>query len=86
MITDAYSRKIVGYHLDDNMKTNAVKKSLLRALKKRSSTTSLIHHSDRGLQYCSVEYQEIHKKYNERRPHLSLNYKTPNEVHRAFYT
>nr|WP_157879473.1 IS3 family transposase [Xenorhabdus poinarii] len=136
LITDAYSRKIVGYHLDDNMKTKAVKKSLVEALKKRSSTTPLIHHSDRGLQYCSSEYQEIHKKhniqcpmtdgydcyqnalaervngilkmeyllikpsnlkqarrlveesiqiYNERRPHLSLNYKTPDEVHRAFY-
>ncbi|MCW2254533.1 transposase InsO family protein [Providencia alcalifaciens] len=33
LITDAYSRKIVGYHLDDNMKTNAAKKSLLQALK-----------------------------------------------------
>lgn len=136
LITDAYSRKIVGYHLDNNMKTSSVKKSLVQALKKRRSTTSLIHHSDRGLQYCSSEYQEIHKKhniqcsmtdgydcyqnalaeringilkmeyllvkprnleqarmlveesiqiYNERRPHLSLNYKTPDEVHRAFY-
>ncbi|SUC39698.1 Integrase core domain [Proteus mirabilis] len=97
----------------------------------------MIHHSDRGLQYCSTGYQEIHKKhniqctmmdgydcyqnaltervngiskmeyllikprnleqarrlveesihiYNERRPHLSLNYKMPNEIHRAFYT
>ncbi|HAU5528025.1 TPA: hypothetical protein JD250_11980 [Proteus mirabilis] len=61
MITDAYSRKIVGYHLDDNMKIKAVKKSFVQALKKRSSTTPLIHHSGRGLQYCSTEYQEIHK-------------------------
>lgn len=33
LITDAYSRKIVGYHLDDNMKTSSVKKSLVQALK-----------------------------------------------------
>lgn len=64
LITDAYSRKIVGYHLDDNMKTSSVKKSLVQALKKRRSTTSLIHHSDRGVQYCSSEYQEVHKRHN----------------------
>ena len=64
LITDAYSRKIVGYHLDDNMKTSSVKKSLVQALKKRRSTTSLIHHSDRRVQYCSSEYQEVHKRHN----------------------
>ncbi|WP_238601685.1 integrase core domain-containing protein, partial [Proteus terrae] len=104
--------------------------------KKRTSTILLIHHSNRGILYCSSEYQEIHKElniqcsmtdgydcyqnalaeringilkmeyllikpsnleqarklveesiqlYNEKRPHLSLNYKTPDEVHRAFY-
>ncbi len=107
------------------------------SFKKRRSTTSLIHHSDRGVQYCSSEYQEVHKRhsiqsamtdgydcyqnalaeringilkmeyllikpnnleqarklveesiqlYNEKRPHLSLNYKTLNELNRAFYT
>ena len=35
LITDAYSRKIVGYHLDDNIKTQAVKSAFLKALKKR---------------------------------------------------
>lgn len=58
LITDTYSRKIVGYHLDDNMKTSSVKKSLIQTLKKRTSTTSLIHHSGRGIQYCFSEYQD----------------------------
>ncbi|KIT33054.1 hypothetical protein H323_13460 [Vibrio parahaemolyticus VP766] len=55
LITDAYSRKIVGYHLDDNMKTQAVKSALLKALKKRRYEGELIHHTDRGIQYCSEE-------------------------------
>lgn len=136
LITDAYSRKIVGYHLDSNMKTQAVKQAFLNALKTCHSASSLIHHSDRGIQYCSAEYQDIHQKYgvqcsmtdgydcyqnalaervngilkmeyllikpqnleqakilveesiriyNQRRPHLSLNYKTPDEVHQVSY-
>lgn len=135
LITDAYSRKIVGYHMHDNLKTAAVAKALQKALKGRRSKQELMHHSDRGVQYCSAEYQKLHTKYgvrcsmtdgydcyqnalaervngifkneyliskpddieqakiivdesirsyNQRRPHLSLEYKTPDEVHRAF--
>jgi transposase InsO family protein len=104
------------------------------ALRTRRSSLPLVHHSDRGSQYCSAHYQEIHRKhglrcsmtdgydcyqnalaervngilkdefllqrpanlaqasqmvaqsvriYNAERPHLSLKYKTPDEVHRA---
>ncbi|EKT54270.1 ISVisp4 transposase OrfB [Providencia burhodogranariea DSM 19968] len=63
-MTDAYARKIVGCHLDNNMKIKVVEKSLVQALKRRSSTTSLVYHFDCCLQYCSSEYQKIHKKYN----------------------
>lgn len=63
LITDAYSRKIVGYHLDDNMKTQSVKSAFLKALKNRRYEGELIHHSDRGIQYCSEEYQSLHRKY-----------------------
>jgi len=49
LITDAYSRKIVGYHLDDNMKTQSVKSAFLNALKNRRYEGELIHHSDRGI-------------------------------------
>jgi len=61
LITDAYSRKIVGYHLDDNMKTTTVKRAFEQALKQRRNKTALIHHSDRGAQYCAQGYQAIHK-------------------------
>ena len=65
LITDAYSKKIVGHYVAENLTTEG---SLL-ALKKAINTTelkelSLIHHSDRGLQYCSDEYQKILEKNN----------------------
>lgn len=62
LVTDAYSRKIVGYQVDDNMKTKSVKRAFTEALKERTSTAPLIHHSDRGIQYCSGEYQAIHER------------------------
>jgi transposase InsO family protein len=61
LITDAYSRKIVGYHLSEDMKTEGVAKALQMAIKNRKTTLPLIHHSDRGLQYCASEYQQILK-------------------------
>jgi len=63
LITDAYSRKIVGYSVDDNMQTKAVKQAFIRALKERRNQDSLIHHSDRGSQYCSKEYQDLHSRH-----------------------
>ncbi|MEP5363780.1 MAG: IS3 family transposase [Reichenbachiella sp.] len=132
LVTDAYSRKIMGYHLSDDMSAEHVVKALKVAVKNRKTTQTLIHHSDRGLQYCSTLYQSelsnhritpsmtdgydcyqnalaervngilkgeflIHKcntgqelkilikesidTYNNQRPHLSLNYKTPNFIH-----
>jgi putative transposase len=63
LVTDAYSRKIVGYHVDDHMQTSAVGKALKMAVNRRQQKLPLIHHSDRGIQYCSAEYQSIHKKH-----------------------
>ena len=63
LITDAYSRKIVGYSVDDNMQTKAVKQAFIRALRERRNQDTLIHHSDRGSQYCSKEYQDLHSRH-----------------------
>lgn len=63
LVTDAYSRKIVGYHVDDNMRAASVAVAFRKALKSKQRNSRLIHHSDRGIQYCSAEYQKIHKKY-----------------------
>ncbi len=132
LVTDAFSRKIMGYQLSDNMNSENVVKALKMAVKNRITKQTLIHHSDRGLQYCSEIYQneltknnikpsmttgydcyqnalaeringilksefliykcnnriELEKLikesihvYNNIRPHLSLNMKTPNFVH-----
>ena len=132
LVTDAYSRKIMGYHLSKDMGSENVVKALKKIKKNRLTTRKAIHHSDRGLQYCSSIYQEeleiqniipsmtdgydcyqnalaervngilkdeflIYRSntfdelnqlikesieiYNNRRPHLSLGYKTPNFVH-----
>ena len=64
LITDAYSKKIVGHHVADNLNTESSLIALKRALKKnKKGAKSLIHHSDRGLQYCSNEYQKILEKH-----------------------
>jgi transposase InsO family protein len=134
LVTDAYSRKIVGWHVHDGLETEQVSQALKMALRQRRTGQPLVHHSDRGIQYCSAEYQRIHARhgitcsmtdgydcyqnalaervngilkmefllqrpadlqqarsmvsesvrlYNERRPHLSLKYKTPDALHRA---
>ncbi|WP_410529754.1 IS3 family transposase [Tenacibaculum sp. MAR_2009_124] len=132
LVTDAYSRKIVGHKLSDDMGADNVVQAFNMAVKNRNSDKELIHHSDRGLQYCSNIYQKALLKnkvrpsmtdgydcyqnalaeringilkqefliykcnnqnelkqlikesintYNNKRPHLSLNMKTPNFVH-----
>lgn len=133
LVTDAFSRKIVGYHLHESLHTDGVLMALKMAIKGRKTTQKLIHHSDRGLQYCSSQYQEILSKngilpsmtdgydcyqnalaeringilkyefiivkpknldqarqvirqaiglYNTKRPHLSLGYKTPDQIYK----
>lgn len=64
LITDAYSKKIVGYNVSDNLNTESSLIALKRAIKERKNKkTPLIHHSDRGLQYCSNEYQNELSKH-----------------------
>ncbi|MGH1438298.1 MAG: IS3 family transposase [Lewinella sp.] len=67
LITDAYSKKIMGYHLDSSLQVKASLKALKKAIKDRSYPNDrLIHHSDRGLQYCSNDYQKLLIKNNIR--------------------
>ena len=134
LVTDAFSRKIMGYAIAGNMEAGTMKGALQMAIKQRLyKDQPLIHHSDRGLQYCSREYvqlatdngitismtengdpyenalaermnrtlkeefglgerlpsreiaykitREAIRLYNNRRPHLSLQMKTPWHVH-----
>ena len=133
LVTDKFSRKIVGYDLSDSLKAEGAMRALQMAIGNGELQSDLIHHSDRGLQYCCTEYQQLlaehkilpsmtekydpyenalaermngilktefllqesfptHKLaqlaveevidiYNTLRPHMSLNMKTPNQVH-----
>ncbi|MEN1785718.1 MAG: IS3 family transposase, partial [Bacteroidota bacterium] len=132
LVTDAFSRKIMGYHLSDDMGAENMVKALQMAIGNRITNGILVHHSDRGIQYCSALYQrllaengirpsmtdgydcyqnalaervngilkdefllhqcntgkELRKlvkesiqTYNDKRPHLTLNMKTPNFIH-----
>ena len=133
LITDAYSRKIVGYYLSHSLGIEGCLKALTMALKDVKHPEQLIHHSDRGIQYYShayvnllttngvkismTEQNHVYENalaervngilknefllgeklvsfkvakelaaeaiaiYNNERPHLSLNYRTPTEVH-----
>ena len=59
VILDAYSRKVIGWALDDNLRAQLAVQALEKALAERPVSASLIHHSDRGVQYCSSEYVEL---------------------------
>jgi putative transposase len=133
LITDAYSRKIVGAHIGDSLEAEGCLQALNQALRELPQGKRPIHHSDRGCQYCCHEYVEqlqarglpismtevMHcyenalaervngilkqeyeldrtfrmkaqakaafrqavRLYNQRRPHLSLDYRFPADVH-----
>lgn len=133
LITDAYSHKIMGYHIADTLEAIHTVQALKMALICRAFKNQLTHHSDRGLQYCCAEYVELLElnnieismtengnpldnpiaeringiikqeylehyplansqnalevlrqtvnKYNEKRPHQSINMQTPQNVH-----
>jgi transposase InsO family protein len=135
LLTDMYSRKIVGWSVSASLSIEGCVAALQKALGEHPVHNSLIHHSDRGVQYCSHIYVNLLKKrsidismteenhcyenalaervngilkdeylldrtfkclsdaqkacreavmlYNTRRPHWSLNLKTPEEVHHA---
>ena len=73
LITDAYSKKIVGYNVSDNLNTESSLVALRSAVKQRKNKEMpLIHHSDRGLQYCANEYQKLLSK-NQIQPSMTQN-------------
>ena len=134
LVTDLFSRKIVGYDISNSLELEGVLRALKKALYQAKDLSELIHHSDRGIQYCSNVYtnellkrdikismtEENHcyenavaervngilkdefylditftslkqakmatknaiKLYNNERLHLSLNFKTPDNVYK----
>lgn len=63
LMTDLYSRKIVGYYLSDNLKHDGALKALAMALRGVKNSKGIIHHSDRGCQYCCHEFiKQLNKR------------------------
>ena len=56
LVTDVYSRKIVGYHLSRDLSHYSACSALQRAIRGLRDTTGIVCHSDRGCQYCCHEY------------------------------
>jgi putative transposase len=63
LITDMYSRRIVGYDISDSLELTGCLRALKIALRQARPAPGLIHHSDRGLQYCSNQYVFELKKH-----------------------
>lgn len=134
VIMDLYSRKIVGSHIGYTLEAEGCIEALRKAVKENPERGELIHHSDRGCQYCCHEYVDCLKNngilismteimhcyenaaaervigilkqeyemdrkfktkeqaiaafnqaiflYNEKRPHMRLDYRVPSEVHK----
>lgn len=59
LVTDYSSRKILGFNTSDNLRASSAVKALKMSLKNMSDIGNCIHHSDRGIQYCSKEYTTI---------------------------
>lgn len=64
LITDLYSRKIVGWSLADNLNASASIKALRMAMEQVPGNRWPIHHSDRGSQYCCHEYTKVLRENN----------------------
>jgi transposase InsO family protein len=65
LITDAYSRKVVGHTLANNLDASHAVNALQDAITKSCQPlTGLIHHSDRGIQYCAQSYIRLLEQYN----------------------
>lgn len=64
LITDVYSHKLVGYNLAETMEAVESVQALIMALSENKNIENLIHHSDRGSQYCSFKYVNLLQDYN----------------------
>jgi transposase InsO family protein len=63
LVTDAYSKQIMGHDLSNSLDVSGSLRALKMAVKKRKYKNNIVtHHSDRGLQYCSNEYQKLLKR------------------------
>ena len=62
LLMDLYSRKVIGYHVSKSLAVEGSLKALRMALRSIKQPKGMIHHSDRGLQYCSKAYSGLLRK------------------------
>jgi transposase InsO family protein len=72
VILDAYSRRVIGWHLDDTLSDSLSIAALRMALAQRPVPSGLVHHSDRGVQYASGDYTQLLK---DRQVEISMSRK-----------
>lgn len=70
VILDAYSRRVVGWELGETLEATLTLAALERALADRSVPAGIVHHSDRGVQYCAHIYV---RRLEEYRFHISMS-------------
>jgi transposase InsO family protein len=63
VILDAYSRRVIGWMLDRTLQAGLAVAALQMALRRRSPSPGLVHHSDRGVQYASSDYTQLLKEH-----------------------
>jgi hypothetical protein len=63
VVLDVYSRKVVGWELGRSLGAQLVVNALRQAIEHRQPPPGLVHHSDRGLQYCCLEYAQLLESY-----------------------
>jgi transposase InsO family protein len=63
-VIDLCSRKIIGWSMDDHLRTELCTEALDMAIRSRRPGEDLIHHSDRGVQYASIDYQRLLQSHN----------------------
>jgi putative transposase len=80
LITDLYSRKIVGWNVSRNLSVEASQKALKMALAGVQNPEGLIHHSDRGIQFCTPRYTAILERRGARISMTEQNHVYENAV------
>lgn len=63
VIVDAYSRRVIGWHLGQGLDDSLTRNALQMALRERTVLPGLVHHSDRGVQYASEAYTQMLKDH-----------------------
>lgn len=62
-VKDVFTCEIVGYAMSERMSQDLTSRALFRAVQQKRPATGLIHHSDRGSQYCAFDYQKLLKQF-----------------------